>query len=435
MIDLSVLICSTHTRYKTFGPKIAEQVWGQYELLPAQYRDRIEIMMLTDNKQMMLGQKRNVMVDAAQGRYVQFIDDDDRIEPDMFRAVLDATDSGADVITFLVAVYVNGDHPRICRYSKDFRSDRNTPTGYERLPNHICCVKRELALKVSFPNLLYGEDAGYSRLLLPHLNTEHHIDRVLYHYDYSDETTETQQHHKSAIRLRDQQPVVDVVILSNATTSRLRTMTQRTIDTCVAGANSLPVNVIVMEQRDRVSYRHATTIKAPDEFHYNAFVNHAARQGQAKWIMVANNDLVFTDGWLHSLLAADHALVSPKEPNDSRQAEITCNTMGFTNGTHFSGWCFMIMRSLWNAMGGFDECVTFWCSDDVVIEQAKALGVTPMLVADAKVRHLVSATLRDTSNDDGKLTWQQVDIFNRKYGQDKFADDSRFIAWKRKSVL
>jgi glycosyltransferase involved in cell wall biosynthesis len=104
-----------HTRYQTFGPKIAEQVWTQYAALPKDYQDRIEILMLTDNKKMMLGQKRNVMVDMAQGKYVQFIDDDDRIEPDMFRSVLDAIEiDPADVITFLVSVILNGGEPKIC---------------------------------------------------------------------------------------------------------------------------------------------------------------------------------------------------------------------------------------------------------------------------------------------------------------------------------
>lgn len=191
MIDLSVLICSTNTRYKSFGPRIQQQVWEQYEALPVDYRDRLEVLILTDNKRIGLGPKRNIMVDTAQGRYVQFIDDDDRIEPDLFQALLDATESDADVITFLVSVSLNGEPPKICRYSKDFPFDRNTDTGYERLPNHICCVKRELSMEASFPDVRYGEDSGYSKALHPLLRTEHCIDRVLYHYDYSEQTSET----------------------------------------------------------------------------------------------------------------------------------------------------------------------------------------------------------------------------------------------------
>jgi len=180
MIDLSVLICSTHTRYDTFGRSIQDQIWSMYDKLPESLQDRVEILMLTDNKKMMLGHKRNIMVDAAQGRYVAFVDDDDRIEPDYLRSLLDAIAccGDVDVITFLVSVSLNGEPPKICRYSKDFPGDYNLSTEYHRLPNHICCVKREIALQVSFPNIAYGEDSGYSKLLRTKLETEHAIDRV-----------------------------------------------------------------------------------------------------------------------------------------------------------------------------------------------------------------------------------------------------------------
>lgn len=438
MIALSLLVCSVHSRRHTFGPAIQDQLFGQWEALPEQDRDRVEIMILTDNKQMMLGEKRNVMVDASRGRYVQFIDDDDRIEPDLISTVLAAIDAhpGVDVITFLASVTINGGQPKICRYSKSFGRDLNTATEYRRLPNHICCLRREVAMLATFPNLIKGEDSAYSKLLLPHLQTEHAIDRVLYHYDYSDETTETQHHRRGVIRTRpDQPPLVDVVILSNATSAHLRRMTQQTIDTCLAGANTMPVRVIVLEQQP-VRYQHAETVHAPGEFGYNAFANRGARLGSAEWIMIANNDLIFEDGWLHQLVAAGHPLVSPLNPGDRRQLDLDGNETGRTNGRHLSGWCFMIRRDLWTRIGGFDERLRFWCCDDAVLEQCVAAGVDPMIVPAARVRHLVSATLRSStsSTDRDALTWGQVDLFNRLYGRDKFADDPRFVAWRARNA-
>lgn len=433
-IALSILVPSVHTRRGTFGPKIQEQLFGQWEALPEQDRDRVEILMLTDTKSMMLGHKRNVMVDLAQGRYVQFVDDDDRLEPDMIKSVLAAIDeSGADVITFLVSVSMDGHAPKICRYSIKYDADYNTRTEYHRLPNHICVVRRAIAERCSFPNLLYKEDEGYSKLLKPLLKTEHQIDRVLYHYDYSTTTTETQLNvrYQHQIARRTQPPVVDVVILSKATTAEFRKMTQKTVDTCVAGANGLPVNVVVLEQAEGVTYRGAITVPAPGEFHYNRFANRGASSGSAPWIMIANNDLTFENGWLHHLLAAKHPLVSPHNPGDRRQAGIVRNETGVINGRHLSGWCYMIDRTLWERIGGFDEDVSFWCSDDAVIEQVIAVGVRPMLVPKARVRHLMSKTLKTEADVDESMTWGQVAIFNAKYGRDKFTDDARFIAWKQ----
>lgn len=433
-IDLSILIPSTHTRSQSFGRAIQSQVWSQYEALPREYQDRIEILMLTDNKKMMLGHKRNTMVDIAQGRYVQFIDDDDRIEPDMFRSVLDATESDADVITFLASVSLNGKAPKPCRYSIDFDEDRNTPAGYERLPNHICCVKTDLARLVSYPNIAYGEDAAYSKLLRQHLKTEHHIPRVLYYYDYNVETTEAQEHLRNKSRPRpNTPPVVDIVILSNAKTESLRQSTQRTIDTATWGANSLPLSIFVAEQRPGVVYDGALTVTMDTDFHYNRFANYAASLGTADNIMVANNDLIFHDAWLHNLLAARHPLVSPKCPRDRRQADFTTNTTGFITGRHLSGWCFMISRSLWEQIDGFDESVTFWCSDDVVIEQARAVGIAPMIVPAAVVEHDQSATLGTSTNRDD-LTWRQLDVFIQKYGGHRLQDHPEYLRWKRKET-
>lgn len=429
-ISLSVLICSTHTRWETFGRDIQTQIWAQNAALAPGFQDSIEIIMLTDNKAMMLGQKRNVMVDMAQGRYVAFVDDDDRIEPDYLVSLVDAARFDADVITFLVSVSLNRAKPKICRYSIDFTADRNTALGYERLPNHICAVKRELASQVSFPNIAHGEDSGYSKLLAPLLKTEHHIPRVLYHYDYSDEHSETQQHRRASLRTRNQTPIVDVIILSNATNPGLMKMTQETIDTCIAGANSLPVNVIVMEQQAH-SYQRARTVHTTGHFNYNAFANEGAAQGYAKWIMVANNDLIFHDGWLHHLLAANHPFVSPKCPLDSRQRNIKTNTMGTRTGKHLSGWCYMVRRDYWKALGGFDDCVDFWCSDDVVIEQFKLIGLEPMLVPDAKVEHLGSVTLdRQSPAVIDALKWANLDIFIRKYGGHRLSNHPEFLAWK-----
>jgi hypothetical protein len=51
----------------------------------------------------------------------------------------------------------------------------------------------------------------------------------------------------------------------------------------------------------------------------------------------------------------------------------------------------------------------------VVVEQLRAVGVTPMLVVDAVVEHLRSVTLNQMANYD-ELTRQQQSIFEARYG-------------------
>lgn len=429
MIDLSILVCSVHTRYKTFLPKIQDQLFGQLNNLPELDQQRIEIIVLTDNKQMMLGHKRNTMIDIAQGNYIAFVDDDDRIADDYIAELLKASATGADSIVFTAEVSLNGEPPKPCYYSKAHGRDYNKPSAYYRIPNHICCIKRSVSLKSSFPNVLYGEDAGYGKVLLPFLKTEHVIDKVLYYYDYNIDTTETQGYRNNQSKQRAGKPLVDVIMLSKASKWRDSQMTQAAIDSCVKGSNGLPINIIVMEGGVG-QYHGATTIPKRAKFNYNQYANEGAALGKADWIMVANNDLEFTDGWLHNLLSADNAVVSPHEPTDVRQKGIIDNQLGFECGRHFSGWCFMISRELWLKIGKFDEDVDFWCSDDVVIEQVKAAGVTPMLVKESIVRHEGSITLKQQTEEIvTDLKWRNVFIYNTKYSKNKFAEHPSYMAW------
>ena len=428
-IDLSILVCSVHTRYKTFLPLIQDQLYDQLAALSEADQDRVEIIILTDNKKMMLGHKRNTMVDIAQGKYIAFVDDDDRIADDYIAQLLKATASNADSIVFKAEVSLNGEPAKICDYSKDHRRDYNHKDGYYRIPNHICCIKRSVSLKSSFPNVLYGEDAGYGKVLLPFLKTEHKINKILYYYDYNSETTETQAWRNNSTPQRPGKALVDVIILSKVAKYRDNAMTQKAIDSCVQGSNGLPVNIIVMEGGIG-QYRNATTIPKRGKFNYNQYANEGAALGSADWIMIANNDLTFTDGWLHNLIAAGHPIVSPHEPNDGRQADITENTEGDVTGKHLSGWCFMITRKLWQEIGGFDTDVDFWCSDDVVIEQVKAAGVMPMVVKDSVVIHAGSQTLNQQTDDvTTDLKWRNVYIYNTKYGKNKFAGHPAYTLW------
>lgn len=432
-VALSVLVPSVSDRRNTFAPKIADELYGQQEALPKVDQQRVEILMLTDSKGTVLGDKRNQMVRIAQGDYVVFVDDDDRLEPDYLATLLKATETGDDCITFNASVSINGKPSKICRYSTRYTKDENTDTEYHRLPNHITAVKRDIALRSPFPSKQKGEDSDYAVMLRPLLKTEHHIDRVLYYYDYNTETTETQRQPQLEV---GRAPLVDVVMLSKATTPELRDMAQNAIDTCLATCGKHTVSIVVMEQVSGVRYRDAVTIHEPGDFNYNKFANRAARFGNAKWIMVANSDLEFNDGWLDELLAANHPIVSPVDPNHKVQRMVRKNEKGAVNGRHLSGWCFMITRKLWERIGGFDEDFAFWCADDSLIEQVKAVGVLPMVVPGARVLHLESKTIGDATKadgrDDGAMTWAQVYHFERKYGVQKFVGDARYKQWKQR---
>lgn len=432
MISLSILVPSVSERRKTFLPKSLDMLYGQLESLPIEKQNEVEIIYLIDNKTMMLGDKRNLMIDMARGKYITFVDCDDRVEPDYISALLDAIKSDCDSIVFPVSVSLNDQEPKICYYSKDYPKDYNTNDAYYRLPNHICCIKKEVSKKVSFPSLKRAEDAGYSKILKQHLRTEFKIDKVLYHYDYNDMTTIAQEDIPEirSKRIANMPPIVDVVFISNANKVNSN-ITQNAINTCIRGANGLPVNCIVIESRPRLLYKNAKTFNPEQPFNYNAYLNFGALRGNSEWIMFCNNDLIFNNGWLHALLSAEHPIVSPISTKDFRQKGITENEKGWECGKHLSGWAFMMKRELYNHIGGLDEDFDFWFADNSLIEQLKKLDIAPMLIPTSRVDHLGSKTLNSRPNHErNNLMWSKLELFNEKYNQELFKDHPSYLKWK-----
>src|SRR5690606_16364957 len=437
MKKLSILIPSVHTRRNTFLPKIQDEIYRQIDDLDYLQKEQVEVLVLSDNKSIMLGDKRNCMVELAKGEYIQFVDDDDEIHPDFIKKLLEATKHDTDVITFYAKVTINGKNSKICDYSIHNKKDYNTHNRYYRIPNHISCVKREVSLKSSFPSLKYAEDQAYAKLLLPHIKTEYQIKEVLYYYNYDDNVTETQfQNLPDHIRKRRQQPaIVDVVILSKASNAQLKAMTQKAINTCISGANQLPVNVIVIEQMPHVQYDNAQTVFHHTEvFNYNDNMNLGARQGKAKHILFCNSDLLFHHGWLHELLSVGYDLVSPKCPRDPRQTDIKNNEIGTKCGRHLSGWCFMMTRDLWTKINGLPNIVSYWFSDNATIKECERVGVKPMLVPSALVTHLGSVTFKqDKDIDKDDATWGQCKIYNEYYKDNLFHDNPHYQAYLKRN--
>lgn len=432
-MKLSILIPSVSERRNSFLPKSLDMLYGQLESLPAEDQKQVEIIYLIDNKTMMLGDKRNLMVDIAKGEYISFVDCDDRISPDYISSLLDGIKSGADAIVFLAEVSLNGNQAKICRYSKDYPNDYNTETEYHRLPNHIPCIKKSVSKRVSFPSLKRAEDAGYAKLLKQHIRTEHKIEKVLYYYDYNDLTTVAQEDIPEVRYKKTNmgEITVDLVFVSNA--KKLgKNMTQNAIDSAIKGANGLRINCIVIESMPGLFYKNAHTFNPDRPFNYNYYLNFGAVRGSAPWIMFCNNDLIFRNGWIHALLNADYPIVSPISQKDFRQKDAIENELGWQCGRHLSGWAFMMKRELWEKIGRLDEDFDFWYADNSLIGQLKKHDIAPMLVPSSRVDHIGSQTLKTKSIDErNSLMWSKLDLYNKKYNENLFTDHPNFIQWKK----
>jgi glycosyltransferase involved in cell wall biosynthesis len=155
----------------------------------------VEIITESDNGELSIGAKRNLLLDRAGGDYICFIDDDDMV-PDYYVAEIlaaitpDKTGNTPDAVGIFGHYYHDGRGPdrfvHSIQYSEWFT---DTDGVLCRTPNHINPVKRSLALKARFPEINHGEDFEYSQRILKLLDTdpefaktEVFIDKVMYEY-------------------------------------------------------------------------------------------------------------------------------------------------------------------------------------------------------------------------------------------------------------
>lgn len=191
-MKLSIAICTLPVRIESFSNLIRDL---NRQIIQHGLQDYVEIISLMDCKGMTVGEKRNHLRQIAKGLYLCYIDDDDRISSDYIISIIQAMESGADVITFK-GEYKDGS------ILKDWTINstnvtRDTATTQYRKPNHLCPVRREIYKACPFTDKNYGEDSDYSDLINKMIKNEYHIPKKLYFYDFSAQTSQTHPNSRS----------------------------------------------------------------------------------------------------------------------------------------------------------------------------------------------------------------------------------------------
>lgn len=187
MKDLSILILTLPTRINSYSELIKSL---NKQVIENNLIHRVQILSLCDTKEISVGAKRNILLKQSCGKYVCFIDDDDVVSPDYLIKVLNGINSNADVITFC-GDYVEHSNTIPFSISLIHRGNYNHPNIFYRLPNHLCPVKREIALQSLFTDKNFGEDSDYAERINKHLKNEFHIQDKLYFYMYNEATSQT----------------------------------------------------------------------------------------------------------------------------------------------------------------------------------------------------------------------------------------------------
>lgn len=150
----------------------------------------VRILAYWNNGESPLPEIRQRLVESVTTPYLSFVDDDDLVEPDFVAEVLAAMETRPDFIGFNVQCYTDGQPQGVAYHSLVHRRWREVDGKLLRDISHINPMRSTAAKKATFRLSRAGqaEDRMWAQQLRTRrlLKTEVVIDRVLYHYLYSD---------------------------------------------------------------------------------------------------------------------------------------------------------------------------------------------------------------------------------------------------------
>ena len=160
--------------------ELRQRILDQLDEQVAKYSD-IEILVLEDNRKRILGDKRNALVDIAQGEYINFVDDDDLISDHYIDTIYPLLD-GVDCVGIRAHISIEGGAWANVFYSKDLEI-RNHGGEYFRPTQHLTPVRTDIVRQIPYRGHRYedsnwSQDAKNSGLL----RSENITDEVVYYY-------------------------------------------------------------------------------------------------------------------------------------------------------------------------------------------------------------------------------------------------------------
>jgi glycosyltransferase involved in cell wall biosynthesis len=159
-------------------------------------------VLIDDSRYKKIGRKRNELMARADGKYIAFIDDDDRISDKYIQLLMQGIKKDVDCCSLRGVITEDGKRPFLFEHSikySEYRTNEDVvmdldmlgwnqqnKVRYERYPNHLNCVKREIAKQFPFPETNHGEDTDYATQMFKAgvLKTEYEINETIYYYDY-----------------------------------------------------------------------------------------------------------------------------------------------------------------------------------------------------------------------------------------------------------
>lgn len=166
--------------------KLTQQVVQLSRKTGINYLEKIQLLQDPRGSGVTKGEKRNALLQTAEGKYVCFFDDDDEPAEDYVERIIEALKCEPDCVSLRGIMTTNGANPELFEHSLQYKEWRTTQNKikYERYPNHLNTIRADIAKRFRFPEIDFGEDHNWSTALHRSglLKKEYYIDQVLYHY-------------------------------------------------------------------------------------------------------------------------------------------------------------------------------------------------------------------------------------------------------------
>lgn len=406
-ILLTVIVPSIPSRMDSlYG--VLEELFRQAEGKP------VEIVCLLDNRKSNLSEKRNQAIANAKGRFISFVDDDDKIEPDYVDQILTciAENPKADCVVFDVLVHGYTPEPKLCSYGIEYQHGENEQ-GYLRKPNHVMAYRTQISRKHKYRKDLsaISEDTEWAERASKDIMNQARVSKTLYHYFYNPKTTTQLMPAPGSRTLKD----VSFIILEAAETS----LTGRCIDSIrkyAPGSEIVYVanGVITTDERDWDQ-----EVYFDINLGFAAGCNAGAQKATRPILCFMNNDAAFVDDTPAKLLAAMNDSTPITAPYSNRakppQGDIPKEHTPSHDQTPemVVGLCMMVPKDLYERLGGFDpDLLTY--EDDQFCRRAKELGYGCKVVGGTWVDHERHETFKKLNLDVNMVMRKNAEIFRKK---------------------
>ena len=221
---------------------------------------------------------------------------------------------------------------------------------------------------------------------------------------------------------------VDCILLTKTIDDNFYKMTVDTIDSLINSEPSINFKIKLVESNYsspfKYNYPNLELIQPIEQFNYNRFLNFGVEKCTSDWIIISNNDVIYTEKWFTNLMVEHEKnpeLLSmcPYEPNwhtNYYPTEINVN-YGYDSKTFITGWCIILNKSVINSIGKFDERFAFWYQDDDYGKTLQKYNIQHAMIKNSVVYHIGSQSHKILSDSEKfELTFNQKKIFDDKWG-------------------